>query len=61
MTILEKQLEEKKRILIGLEKAYEKLLDYKQMKNSELIVLRDNKIMKVKPEDEREYLKKKHK
>jgi hypothetical protein len=49
MTILEIQLEEKNKILKGLEKVYEKLLEYKKMKNSELVVLRDNKIVRIKP------------
>jgi hypothetical protein len=50
MTILEIQLEEKIKILKGLEKVYEKLLEYKKNKKSELVVLRDNKIVKIKPE-----------
>jgi len=50
MTIVEIQIEEKAKILKGLEKVYEKLLDFKKTKNSELVVLRDNKIVKIKPE-----------
>ncbi len=50
MTIIETQIEEKNKILKGLEKAYEKLLEFKKTKNSELVVLRDNKIVKIKPE-----------
>ncbi|MDY3530263.1 hypothetical protein PG593_10810 [Riemerella anatipestifer] len=50
MTTTEKHIEEKNKILKGLEKVYEKLLEFKKMKNSELVVLRDNKIVKVKPE-----------
>ena len=50
MTTIEIQLEEKTKILKGLEKVYEKLLEFKKAKNSELIVLRDNKIVKIKPE-----------
>jgi len=49
MTIIEIQIEEKKKILKGLEKAYEKLLEYKRSKNSELVLLIDNKIVKIKP------------
>lgn len=49
MTTIEIQIEEKDKILKGLEKAYEKLLEFKKMKNSELVVLRDNKIVKIKP------------
>lgn len=50
MTTLEIQIEEKNKILKGLEIVYEKLLAYKKAKNSELVVLRDNKIVKIKPE-----------
>lgn len=50
MTILEIQIEEKNKILKGLEKVYEKLLEFKKSKNSELVVLRGNKIIKIKPE-----------
>ena len=51
MTILETQKEEHQKILKGLEKVYEKLLEFKKSKNSELVIMRDNKIVRVKPED----------
>lgn len=51
MTTIEIQAEETKKILKGLEKVYEKLLEFKKSKNSELVVIRDNKIVRVKPED----------
>ncbi len=50
MTTTEKHLEEKNKILKGLEKVYEKLLEFKKSKNSELVIFRDNKIVKIKPE-----------
>ena len=50
MTKIEKQIEEKNKILLGLEKVYQKLLEFKKQKNSELVILRDNKIVKIKPE-----------
>lgn len=50
MTTVEQQIEEKNKILKGLEKVYDKLLEFKKTKNSELVVLRDNKIVKIKPE-----------
>jgi hypothetical protein len=50
MTTIEKHIEEKNKILKGLEKVYEKLLEFKKMKNSELVILRENKIVKIKPE-----------
>lgn len=49
MTTIEIQIEEKNKILKGLEKVYEKLLEFKKSKNSELVILRDNKIVKIKP------------
>ena len=49
MTIIEIQIDEKNKILKGLEIVYEKLLEFKKSKNSELVVLRNNKIVKIKP------------
>lgn len=49
MTTIEIQIEEKKKILKGLDKVYEKLLEFKKAKNSELVILRDNQIVKIKP------------
>jgi hypothetical protein len=45
----DKYIEEKNKILKGLELVYEKLIAFKKSKNSELVVLRDNKIIKIKP------------
>ena len=39
----------KRKILKGLELTYEKLLADKKAKNGELVVLRDNKIVTIKP------------
>jgi len=50
MTTIEIQIEENNKILKGLEKVYEKLIEFKKMKNSELVFLRDNKIVIAKPE-----------
>jgi len=50
MTTVEKQLELRDKILIGLEKVYEKLIEFKKDKKSELVVIKDNKIVKIKPE-----------
>lgn len=50
MTATEKYIEEKNKILKGLEKVYKKLIEFKKSKNSELVILRDNKIIKIKPE-----------
>ncbi len=50
MTTTEKQAELYNKILLGLEKVYEKLLEFKKQKNSDLVILQDNKIVKIKPE-----------
>ncbi|MGH2643238.1 MAG: hypothetical protein ACRDE2_04770 [Chitinophagaceae bacterium] len=50
MTTKEKQLELKDKILQGLEKAYQRLLEFKKQKNSELVVMKGDKIVKIKPE-----------
>lgn len=50
MTSIEKQLEEEAKILKGLELAYERLIEFKKSKNSLLVVIRDNKIVYLKPE-----------
>lgn len=50
MTTTEKQTELYTKILLGLEKVYEKLLEFKKQKNSDLVIIKDNKIVKIKPE-----------
>lgn len=50
MTTIEQQNELFEKILKGLEKAYENLIEFKKQKNSVLVVMRDNKIVKIKPE-----------
>jgi len=37
------------KILKGLELSYNKLLEEKRARNSELVILRDNKIVTIKP------------
>ena len=49
MTTIEKQMELKNKILHGLEKAYDKLILFKKQKNTELVVMKDNKIVRIKP------------
>lgn len=41
--------ERRTKILKGLEQAYEKMLDFKRKSNSEVVVIRENKIVKIKP------------
>ena len=49
MTTVEKQIELRDKILVGLDKVYDKLIEFKKQKNTELVVIKDNKIVKVKP------------
>ena len=37
------------KIMLGLEKSYQKLLATKRRNNEDLIILRNNKIVRVKP------------
>ena len=39
------------KILAGMDKVYESLIAFKKKMNSELVVMRDGKIVYVKPED----------
>ena len=38
------------KVLKGLELSYQRLIEYKKQKNSELVVMRDGKIVRIKPE-----------
>ncbi len=49
MTTVEEQIELKERILVGLE-SLRKLIPFKKQNNTELVVPRDNKIVKISPE-----------
>lgn len=49
MTTKEKQLEFKEKLLKGLEKMYADLIEYKRQKNSVLVVMKGDKIVKIKP------------
>ncbi len=45
----ENKIERRNKILKGLEKAYEKMLEFKRKNNSEVVIMRENKIVKIKP------------
>lgn len=49
MTTVEKQIELRNKIVAGLEIVYEKLIEFKKQKNSVLVVIRGNKVVKIKP------------
>jgi hypothetical protein len=50
MTKVEEQKELLDRIVLGMEKVYEKLIEFKKQKNSVLVIMQDDKIVHVKPE-----------
>ena len=49
MTTVKEQMELYDKISKGLELTYERLLEFKKYKKTELVVMRDNKIVKIKP------------
>ena len=49
MTTVDKQNELYNKILLGLEKAYKKLIEFKKQKNTELVIMKNDKIVKIKP------------
>lgn len=46
---LEEQLERQDKIAAGLKIAYQRMLEFKRQKNSEVVVARDGKIVRIKP------------
>jgi len=50
MTKKDRQLELRNKIVSGLDKVYDRLIEFKKEKNSELVIMRDGKIVKIKPE-----------
>ena len=47
--IKETKTEKRNKIVKGLEKAYEKMLEFKRKNNSEVVIMREDKIVKIKP------------
>ncbi len=45
-----KRTETQQKIVLGMNQVYNKLLIYKKRINSELVVLQEDKIVKIKPE-----------
>ena len=41
----------REKVIYGLGLTYKKLIEFKKLKNSPLVVMRDGKIVKIKPED----------
>ncbi|GHB54133.1 hypothetical protein [Persicitalea jodogahamensis] len=50
MTTVEEQIELRDKIQTGLKKTYEKLIEFKKKKGTDLVVMRDGKIVRIKPE-----------
>ncbi|WP_313375168.1 hypothetical protein [Chishuiella sp.] len=45
----EDKIERRNKIIEGLDKSYEKMIEFKKKNNSEIVILRDNKIVRLKP------------
>lgn len=43
------QLERQEKIMAGLKIAYERMLEFKRQKNSEVVVMREGKIVRIRP------------
>lgn len=50
MSNRDKQIELKDKIVMGLEIVYERLIEFKKEKKSELVIMQGDKIVKIKPE-----------
>ncbi len=50
MTTNDKQIELKNKIVKGLELVYERLIEFKKAKNTALVIMKNGKITKVKPD-----------
>ncbi|WP_168801961.1 hypothetical protein [Chryseobacterium candidae] len=44
-----KSTENQAKILAGMDKVYEKLIEFKKKMNSELVIMQDDKIVRIKP------------
>lgn len=49
MTTIKEQLELRDKIILGLKKTYDNVVEFKKQKNSPLVVMRGDKIVKIKP------------
>lgn len=46
----DKQTDINKKILIGLEKAYQKMIEFKKQKQTDIVILRGDKVVRIKPD-----------
>lgn len=49
MITVKEQIELRNKILKGLDLAYERMVEFKRFKKSEIVILKDNKIVRIKP------------
>lgn len=49
MITIEQQIAKRNLIRKGLEKAFERLIEFKKEKNSVLVIMRNNKIVEISP------------
>ena len=45
----ENKISRRNKIVKGLEKAYEKMIELKRKNDAEIVIIRDNKIVKINP------------
>ena len=45
----ENKISRRNKIVKGLEKAYERMIEFKRKNDAEIVIIRDNKIVKIKP------------
>lgn len=45
-----KNISDREKILLGMDKVYDNLIAFKKRMNSDIVVLRDGKIIHIKPE-----------
>ena len=49
MSSKKEKIDQRNKILKGLEKTYEKLIQLKKEKNFDLVILKDDKVIHIKP------------
>ncbi|MDY0090605.1 MAG: hypothetical protein RBR78_09595 [Flavobacteriaceae bacterium] len=54
ITVKQQQEQLYDKILLGLEKTYEKLIEFKKQKKTDLVVMKDGKVVRIKPESKQE-------
>ncbi len=50
MATVNEQTELRDKLMAGLEKAYRKLIEFKKQKKTDLVIMKDNKTVYIKPE-----------